>query len=334
MIHKSVCICVPCFNNEATIYETLYSIVNQTYRNIKVKVFDNASTDNSLKIIKEYIEKGYDIEIYENTETTTGEENFNRCIRHAEGDYTAIFHSDDVYENTIIEEQVEFLDRTNCLAVATHATIIDSHGKEIGERFVPYEIQNLDCVSFNFKELLSLVFKYGNFITCPSVLFSTVVLKNEVVTFRGRSFKTSSDLDVWLRISELGSFGFLNKKLINYRASDASYSFNLSKFRVHDHDMFLVLDFYLAKFSGVERKKLENKYNFLLYKDRVKTNINRVLRNDKKLQSVDFFEMLKKMSFTKFHFKFLIIVLTYKVLMAFPFRRALFKLINKIGFMS
>lgn len=333
-ISKSVCICIPCYNNGKTIFDTLKSILDQSYKNIIIKVFDNASTDNTLSIVGGFIKRGYPIEIYSNEITSTGEENFNRCIQHAEGHYTAIFHSDDVYENTIIEDQVAFLERTSCLAVATHATIIDSDGRKIGERFLPSEIKNLDSVCFNFEEIIPLIFRYGNFITCPSVLFSTAVLKNEIIAFRSDKFKTSSDLDVWLRISKLGQFGFINKKLINYRASEASYSFNLSKFRAYDHDMFLVLRYYLDEFSGVKRKKLEGKYKFLLYKDRVKTNINRILRSDKELKSIDLFETLKNMSFTGFHFKYLFVVVIYKVLITFPFRASLFKLIKKIGFIS
>ena len=34
-----VCICIPNYNNEKTISETLDSLVNQTYKNIIIKIF-------------------------------------------------------------------------------------------------------------------------------------------------------------------------------------------------------------------------------------------------------------------------------------------------------
>ena len=43
---------IPTFNNEKTIRQTLYSILNQTYKNIKIRVIDNGSTDKTLFIIK------------------------------------------------------------------------------------------------------------------------------------------------------------------------------------------------------------------------------------------------------------------------------------------
>ena len=43
---------IPTFNNEKTIKQTLYSILNQTYKNIRVKVIDNGSTDKTLLKLK------------------------------------------------------------------------------------------------------------------------------------------------------------------------------------------------------------------------------------------------------------------------------------------
>ncbi len=33
-----VCICIPNYNNEKTIAETLDSLINQTYKNIRIKI--------------------------------------------------------------------------------------------------------------------------------------------------------------------------------------------------------------------------------------------------------------------------------------------------------
>ena len=47
-----VCICIPTYNVASTIRKTLESILNQTYSNIEVHISDNASTDNTLNIIR------------------------------------------------------------------------------------------------------------------------------------------------------------------------------------------------------------------------------------------------------------------------------------------
>ena len=52
--NPQVTIVVPLYNKEKYIVETLTSILNQTYQNIKVVVIEDCSTDKSLKILEEY----------------------------------------------------------------------------------------------------------------------------------------------------------------------------------------------------------------------------------------------------------------------------------------
>ena len=49
-----VSIIIPAYNSEKFIRRCLDSVVNQIYKNIKIIVVDDASTDNTEKIIKEY----------------------------------------------------------------------------------------------------------------------------------------------------------------------------------------------------------------------------------------------------------------------------------------
>ena len=47
-------IIIPNYNKEEYVADTLDSIFNQTYKNFEVIVIDDASSDNSLEIIKKY----------------------------------------------------------------------------------------------------------------------------------------------------------------------------------------------------------------------------------------------------------------------------------------
>lgn len=102
------CICVPTYNAAGTIRETLESILSQTYSNLVVHISDNASTDDTLKIIESMAD--HRVAIHRHDVNVGGEGNFNRCIQMAEGKYTAIFHADDIYEPEMVERQVEFLE--------------------------------------------------------------------------------------------------------------------------------------------------------------------------------------------------------------------------------
>jgi hypothetical protein len=89
------------------------------------------------------------------------------------------------------------------------------------------------------------------------------VFKNKIKHWNGDQFKTSADLDVWLRLTQIGNFGFLTSPLIKYREAQASTSYRLKKVRTHRHDLFLVLDMYK---SELENDGLGH-YSFLECKD-------------------------------------------------------------------
>ena len=52
-----VSVLLPSYNAEKYIAEAIESILNQTYRNIEFIIVDDASTDNTWKIIKSYAKK-------------------------------------------------------------------------------------------------------------------------------------------------------------------------------------------------------------------------------------------------------------------------------------
>ena len=121
-----VSICIPTYNNARFLRECLDSIVNQTYQNKEIIIVDNASTDETKKIVKEYVEK-YKVKYYRNKKNIGGEANFTRCIELAKGEFIAIYHSDDIYLPNMVEKQVQvFQDNSTLGAVFTSANIINS----------------------------------------------------------------------------------------------------------------------------------------------------------------------------------------------------------------
>ena len=108
-MNKLVTICIPVYNGQRTIGATLDSLVSQSYKNIKIKVFDNCSTDNTQNIIKEFVEKYSNVSLHVNESNLGGEGNYNKCLEACEGDYSGIYHSDDKGYNMSNFEFYQFL---------------------------------------------------------------------------------------------------------------------------------------------------------------------------------------------------------------------------------
>lgn len=241
-----VCICVPTYNAASTVRDTLESILNQTYPNLIVHISDNASNDDTLEIIQSMADPR--VVIHRHAENVGGEGNFNRCIQIAEGKYTAIFHADDIYEPDMVTKQVAFLEANpETGAVFTEASTIDGMGNKIGELRLPKGIASSGGL-YDFATVLKAVLRHYNFFICPSVMVRTQVYQQEIRSWRGDIFKSSADLDVWLRILQQHPVGYLPELLMRYRISNNQFSARV-RLDTERADFFLVTDYYLAQES-------------------------------------------------------------------------------------
>ena len=268
-----VSICIPTYNSEKTIKETLESIIKQTYINLRIFVVDNASTDRTLDIAKAIKDKR--IQIYSFSENIGGEGNFTRCIDVATGEYTAIYHSDDIYNSDIVAKQVDFLRAYHEAGVVfTEARIIDEDGKTFGRIEFPKSIKyksQLMC----FEKIFKLVLRHSNFFICPSAMVRTEIYKNDIKKWRGDIYKSSADLDVWLRIAQRHKVGVIPLPLMSYRISSTQFSAQVRR-QTERADFFRVVDDYMSREEVkimLKKKDLIN-YSNLDRRDRVMRAVN------------------------------------------------------------
>lgn len=257
--------CVPTYNSDTTIRETILSLINQSFPFFKIKVYDNQSTDWTRDIIKELMIDNDNLELFINETNVGAEGNFTKCILGAEGDLCVIAHADDIYDFNFAKANVNYfslypdLSATFCLA-----NEIDSSSDLIGNRYIPKELKNSAFTKITKEQGIGLFYKYANFVTCPSVVVRSNIYKEQIKFWDGSTYNTSADLDVWMRILETGALGFINKPLINYRVAEASYSYRVAKIRTAKHDIFKVLE--APKYELFAKENKED-LNFLLNKD-------------------------------------------------------------------
>ncbi len=99
------------FNSERTLREALDSIVAQTYGNWEFVICDDASTDSSPAICREYSERhpGKFILLRNDTNRRLAF-SLNRCLEKATGKYIARMDADDISVKERLAKQVEYLE--------------------------------------------------------------------------------------------------------------------------------------------------------------------------------------------------------------------------------
>lgn len=97
-----ISIIVPVYNTGEYLSRCLDSILNQTYKNIEVIIIDDGSTDDSLKIIREYAKRNSAIKYF--TQNNSGQATArNKGIKYADGEYIMFVDSDDYVSNDFCE---------------------------------------------------------------------------------------------------------------------------------------------------------------------------------------------------------------------------------------
>lgn len=97
----SIALCT--YNGAAYIKQQLDSITDQSYTNLEIIICDDASVDDTIKIIEEYRAKEPRIILYRNDTNIGYNKNFEKAFSLCSGDYIAISDQDDVWEKEKIE---------------------------------------------------------------------------------------------------------------------------------------------------------------------------------------------------------------------------------------
>lgn len=94
---KKISVIIPCYNTESYLPSCLYSVLNQSYKNIEVIAIDDKSTDNTYAILKEY-QKDYPkkLQVIQNSQNSGAAFSRNRGMKEASGDYIGFVDSDDI----------------------------------------------------------------------------------------------------------------------------------------------------------------------------------------------------------------------------------------------
>jgi hypothetical protein len=211
------------FNHSKYICEAIDSVLNQTFIDFELIIWDDFSTDNSWELINKYTD--IRIKAIRNTKNRGAVEGINNAISElANGEYIAIHHSDDVWELDKLEKQVAFLDgHSDIGAVFTRVKIIDEDGAAFLDLQHSYSsvFQQHNRSRFDW---LRFFFFHGNCLCHPSVLVRRTTY--EVVGLYDRRLAQVPDFDMWIRICLLQEIHILDEFLVKFRvrAGEANQS--------------------------------------------------------------------------------------------------------------
>lgn len=209
-----VSIITPVYNAERFLEDTIKSVEKQSYKNWELILVDDCSKDSSSEIIEKF--RSYDDRIkYIKLEKNSGAAvSRNTGIKNANGRFIAFVDSDDLWEETKLEKQIEYMLKEN-----------------IGFSFTSYRYMRENGEKTNKVAKAPSKIDYEGLLKNTIIGCSTVVLDRKIIgDFEMPLVKRGQDTATWLKILRTEKYAYgIEEALVNYRIVGNSLSSNKIK---------------------------------------------------------------------------------------------------------
>lgn len=209
------------------ITKAIDSVMNQTYQDFDILIIDDASTDNTAKVVEDL--KNEKIRYYKLDKNSGQCVARNYGIRRSTAKYIAFLDSDDVWLPDKLQKQIDCFNNGS-----------DKLGAVYGDSYKTDVIKNITTlakVTF-YRGQIHDKFQEGFCPPTPSLFMVRRDVLNELNGF-DEHLLTFVDLDMWLRVSEKYEFDFVEQPIIiKYEQIGDQYINNFEK-RYKGYHLFL-----------------------------------------------------------------------------------------------
>lgn len=210
--NPAISVLLSVYNAERFVCEAVESVLGQSFADFEFLILDDGSTDHSLEILRDYERRDQRVRVA--TRPNRGvPRSLNELLAQAKGDLIARIDADDVALPDRFRIQMEALRADPALVCVGGAfQLIDADGRELTILKPPTsdtEIQRQALAGHG------------------SICHSAAMIRRSALEQVGgycEDFTTAQDLDLWLRLGEIGKLANVPEVVLRFRLHDASIS--------------------------------------------------------------------------------------------------------------
>jgi glycosyltransferase involved in cell wall biosynthesis len=232
----SVSVCVPVYNGERFLAETVRSVLDQTYQDFELVILDNASTDATGRIARSFGDARVRVET--NPTTIPQPHNWRAAVRQCRAPLIKLLCADDLVHPRCLEYQVgPMLADPGLALVAARRHMIDERSRILAPR---RGLAGLTGVRSGTEVARRVVRSGANPIGEPGgVLFR----REHYLAVGGwrPERRHAMDLDLWMRLLQCGEFLGLPETLAAFRVARQSLSVD-NEAGVYEHQKAIMAE--------------------------------------------------------------------------------------------
>lgn len=214
-----ISVIITSYNYSNIIGEAINSVLCQLFDDFEIIIADDASTDNSVEVIKEFQNRDDRIKLITN-ETNLGiAKTLQKAVLKAQGEWIVLLESDDILKPEYFSEKLKISENY------PEAGLIYNAVEFFGENSAQAQKKFQNIINRNSKrkepQNMFYDFGYNNYIlTMSSVMVKSEYLKS--VRFDTPVDKLT-DWYIYVQLAQKTKFLYLNKQLTLFRQHDNSY---------------------------------------------------------------------------------------------------------------
>src|SRR5215208_5270612 len=210
-------IVVPCYNYGRFLETCVGSVLDQSVRDLRVLIIDDASSDDSLVVARRLSEAHPAVSVVAHSSNKGHISTYNEGIAWASADYFLLLSADDLLVPGALERAVEIMDE-NPDIVLTHGECVTWH-----DNLPIPKLEELQDYTWKRHDLVNdMCTVASNFIPTPTAVARTST-QQKIGGYRA-SLPHSGDMEMWLRFGANGSVARINAVQAIYRKHSTAMS--------------------------------------------------------------------------------------------------------------
>lgn len=261
-----VSIIVPNYNHKKFLEQRFISILNQCIKNYEIIFLDDASTDGSVKLVKE---KFYNyINYFDINKVNTGNPfmQWNKGVNVSRGKYIWIAESDDYCEPDFLEKGLNLLELNPKTGLVYCKSVpIDSQNKILDSEFYEKYVSCLDTTLWKNDFVINGYSAVQKYLSHKNIItnVSGVIFRRSAYIAAGYAEEKMSMCGDWMtycRILHDWDIGYISKTLNYHRQHSNNHTLRSVINLIYFHEFIKVNDYIKQKFHlSKEYKKVSYK---------------------------------------------------------------------------
>lgn len=249
-----ISILIATYNRANLLSGAIESVCKQTFQDWEMIIADDASTDDTMRVIIEWQDREPRIKYVRNESNIGIARNSNSGLWQARGEYIAILDDDDRWiDPEKLQKQVKFLDNNSAyVAIGGGVIVVDGEGHELFRYFKPQTDKKIH------NKML-----FDN----PMANSTTMFRKSaaEKVGWYDESLRYATDRDFWLKMGAIGKLYNMPEYWATYLMAGQNTS--IVKIREHLRSSLTIMKRYRVQYPhywlAVVMNRVQYLYSFL-----------------------------------------------------------------------